>query len=46
MLDLEYKIDSLSEKYYEEDSLKEGFYCPVCGDNGCHCEANIFFKIM
>lgn len=34
------------EKYWEADSLIEGFSCPVCGDNGCHCSANIYFKTV
>lgn len=42
----EYRSLCIIEKYYEKDSLEEGFSCPVCGDNGCHCAVNIFFKII
>ena len=41
-----YKSLCIIERYYEKDSLKGGFSCPVCGDNGCHCDVNIFFKVV
>lgn len=46
MIKNEYKSLYIIEKYYEKDSLKEGFSCPICGDNGCHCDANIYFKLL
>ena len=41
-----YKSLFIIENYYEKESLTEKFSCPVCGDCGCHCVANIYFKIL
>ena len=39
-----YKSLFVIKDYWTEDSLREGFSCPVCGDHGCHCAANIYLK--
>ncbi len=30
--------------YYYEESLRRGFYCPVCGAPPCQCSAAIYWK--
>ena len=42
----EYKSIYIIDNYWKEDSIKEGFSCPVCGDNGCNCSANIYMKVI
>lgn len=39
-----YKSLCIIKDYWLKDSLQEGFSCPVCGNQGCHCSANIYFK--
>ena len=39
-----YKSLCVIKDYWLKDSLQEGFSCPVCGNHGCHCSANIYFK--
>lgn len=41
-----YRSQFIIDKYWEEDSLKFGFSCPVCGDHGCVCAANIYTKAI
>ena len=32
--------------YWYNDSIEQGFSCPVCGSDGCHCSANIYVKVV
>lgn len=34
------------EDYWKEESLMQGFSCPVCGKPPCHCSAIIYFKSL
>ncbi len=40
----EYKMYKEIPDYWKEDSLREGFFCPVCKEPPCTCSAVIYFK--
>jgi len=31
--------------YWYEDSIRENFFCPICGEPPCTCEAVVFYTI-
>lgn len=31
--------------FWEKDSIEEGFYCPVCGEPPCSCEAVVYYYV-